>query len=133
MTNQITITLDVPNSLLWSIFVTALEGGIGYWSVCNEYRIGYPDKAGADPEGFPAAIIQTENHIDEPEAAEVVRIDREVVLRGLTRIAQRSVRISDRIHQDTIKGIQEGDGGSIDSEAADCIIQAGLFDDIAYG
>ena len=132
MTNQITITLDVPNSLLWSIFVTALEGGIGYWSVCNEYRIGHPDKTGEDHEGFHADIVETETHIEGDEEEEV-RIDREVVLRGLPRIVRRSVRISPRITQDVILSIQQGHSGHIDSEAADCIIQAGLFDEIVYG
>ena len=132
MTNQITITLDVPNSLLWGIFVTALEGGIGYWSVCNEYRIGHPDKPGEDHEGFHADIVETETHIEGDEEEEV-RIDREVVLRGLTRIVRRSVRISPRITQDVILSIQQGHSGHIDSEAADCIIQAGRFDEIVYG
>tara|TARA_R110000824_G_scaffold63858_1_gene167437 strand:+ start:598 stop:996 length:399 start_codon:yes stop_codon:yes gene_type:complete len=132
MANQITITLDVPNSLLYEVFVTALEGGIGYWSVCNEYRIGYPDKTGEDHEGFRADIVETETHIEGDEEEEV-RIDRGVVLLGLTRVVQGSVRISPRIYQDILLSVRQGHSGHIDSEAADCIVQAGLFDDIVYG
>jgi hypothetical protein len=44
-----------------------------------------------------------------------------------------SVKIDNQIHGYVALAVAENDAGFIDSVAADCIVQAGLFDELVYG
>jgi hypothetical protein len=125
--------MDTPapaRQALLDVFVTALEGGIGYWSVCRRYRWALPDGE-EDLDGFHAVIEETESGDDVPP---VHRIDAAVILRGLQRLAApgdgyRDVRA-------VARAILAGDEDATcdcDAEVADCIVQAGLFDEVVYG
>ena len=142
--DTITVTYTVPERLPWVIFVTALEGGIGYWSRAYTYHTGGRNEGGGfddDLQGFSADILDCVEHpdvgpfeidIDEDEDARLVTIDRAVVVRGLEAIASGRVKLARRIHE-AVAADLAGDGGAIDAEAADCVIQAGLFGEVVYG
>ena len=125
-----TVRARVSKKTLWEVFVTALEGGIGYWSVCTKYRWALPDGS-EDLDGFHAVIEETESGEDRPP---VHRIDAKVILRGLQRLAApgdgyRDVRA-------VARAILAGDEDATcdcDAEVADCIVQSGLFGDVVYG
>jgi hypothetical protein len=138
MTTTITTTNEVSDDLLWGIFVTALEGGIGYWSVCTEYRHSDPETRIEDHTNFYAVVVDTTEHCDgqvvdeNGEPTDLLRIDRAVILKGLQAIAAREVKLAPRIHAD-VSAALGGDAGALDAEGADCVVQAGLFNDVVYG
>jgi len=121
-----TLTCDVSKQMLWYLFVTALEGGIGYWSVCTKYRWALPNGE-RDLDGFFATVEETET-----DDAPTHRIDAACILRGLQFFAQpgegyRHVRAVARA---VLAGDDEVD---YDAEVADCIVQAGLLGEVVYG
>lgn len=141
MTETITITLTVPERLPWAVFVTALEGGIGYWSRAYSYHHGKRNEAGgydANLQGFTADVLDCVEHEDvvpnEVKAADerLLTIDRAVIVKGLEAIATRRVKLAERLSEAVEAGLR-GDGGAIDAEAADCVVQAGLFGEVIYG
>lgn len=110
---------------LFYIFVTALEGGIGYWSVANDYH--WQNDGEYDLDGFYALVEETES--DEPVEH---RIDAQTILRGLEYFARggegyKHVRAAAR---SIIAGDEDID---YDAEIADCIVQAGVFGEVVYG
>lgn len=118
------------------VFVTALEGGIGYWSVAEDYRWSTGDGQTEDHKGFRAVIRET---TDEEEGPELV-VDRRVVARGLRALAAHKVTWGGRPMSpesrwpSLAKGwLRDPANADIDADAADNIIQAGLFGDIRYG
>jgi hypothetical protein len=122
----LTLTCDVSKQMLWYLFVTALEGGIGYWSVCSKYH--WRTEGGEDDlDGFYADVEETEE--DAPVAH---RIDADTILRGLVHFAQpgdgyRHVR---EVARAILMGDDEVD---YDADDADAIVQAGLFGEVVYG
>ena len=73
------MTPAVRPEALHGLFVTALEGGIGYWSVATRYRWSIPGTDGeTDFDGFHAVIEETESDEDTPP---VHRIDAACILR----------------------------------------------------
>ena len=137
MTTTITTTNEVSDDLLWGIFVTALEGGIGYWSVCTEYRHSDPETRIEDYTNFYAVVVDTTEQsygecVEDCHPNDLHRIDRAVILKGLQAIANREVKLASRIHAD-VSAALGGDAGALDAEGADCVVQAGLFNDVVYG
>ena len=115
------------DQLLLDLFNTALEGGIGYWSVCNRYHWcvdGNPEVE--DVKGFNAEIVEHED-------AKVHVIDREVMARGYRlattdwkhRIAWSSSEPKLVVGPNTDWDFDAGD--------ADAIVQLGLFGEVVYG
>jgi hypothetical protein len=113
------------------MFTTALEGGIGYWSECLEYCWSKGPDHEPDLDGFYALIEETESGEDEPPTH---RIDREVILRGLSRLFAGEYR---GLHAKTAGLIMAaalgGDAGRLDASDADCLVQIGLFGEVVYG
>jgi len=122
----VTLTGNVDRHALFGLFVTALEGGIGYWSCATAYHWRLPGGE-QDLDGFYADVEETEE--DAPVAH---RIDAACILRGLLYFAQpgdgyRHVR---QVARAVLAGDDEVD---YDAEVADCIVQAGLFEEVVYG
>lgn len=116
MTNKDRLYLD--------LFTTALEGGIGYWSVCSEYH--WQNDGEEDYAGF-FAIVEDYEGPDVP-----IRIDREVIRKGI------SLFVNDyswpRCRHWLLEAIQSnGDDGDFDADDADIIIQLGVFGEVRYG
>jgi hypothetical protein len=133
--------------LCHSIFVTALEGGIGYWSSCSKYHWSKPGTGPDsfegrvdDLDGFFADIEESENE-DEDGKAPTHRIDAEVIDRGINRLANGEATFGGR----TLNGDGQlyklacalngplAEDVDYDASDADNIVQAGLFNDIVYG
>lgn len=131
-TATLNVDLKIDAEFLHDIFTTALEGGIGYWSECSAYHWskGGPDHE-ADLDFFHAIIEETESGEDEPPTH---RIDREVILRGLSRLFTGEYR---GLHSSTAGRIMEaaitGNSGRLDASDADCLVQVGLFGEVVYG
>lgn len=119
-------------SFLCDVFTTALEGGIGYWSVAHEYHwAAAAEGIEQDLDGFYAIITDEEA---DPEQHVTLRIDADVIARGLRRIADGEVQISPDIRaQVMLLNATNGEDGDYDSTTADCVVQAGLFGEVVYG
>ena len=118
--------MSLRDQLLLDIFNTALEGGIGYWSICDEYHwLNRVPTEAPDIKGFYAVIR------DEDDTT--FRINRKVIDKGL-KLAATTWR--DRLHWSTDKPplvVTEDTDWDFDAGDADMIVQLGLFDDVVYG
>lgn len=115
---------------LHGIFVTALEGGIGYWSVATRYRWSIPGTDGEeDLDSFHAVIEETESGEDTPP---VHRIDAEVIRRGLAYFAAPGDGYP-HVREAALALLVGDEDVDYDAEVADCIVQAGLFGEVVYG
>jgi hypothetical protein len=125
------------NQFLFDIFVTALEGGIGYWSRCSKYRIWTPNTRTsrgdevADLANF-HAVIHTGSCA--PEGKGEHRIDRSTVTRAFSRMRSGDVKhLPAEVRKRYVRAYREHDAGDIDAGAADNIVQIGLFGEVVYG
>jgi hypothetical protein len=128
------LTIPFPSeTFLDDIVVTALEGGIGYWSTCFWYK----------PSTATAAIAELETE-------EELLIDRNVVETGIRRIVAAAPPyfqpngiektqcadvpfLWEYVRSNVVQAILSDDCGEIDADIADCIVQVGLFNEVRYG
>lgn len=122
---------------LHGVFVTALEGGIGYWSTCSKYQWSTGDGTTDDLNGFHAIVSDTED-----EDAVPFRIDAELVQRGITQFIAKDFnpRHSGYVRiQRLCLALQRGGSAAedalceMDASDADCIVQMGHFNEVVYG
>lgn len=106
---------------LREILTTALEGGIGYWSVASE--------------------------IERDEQLNVISVklepteDPDIIFNADTIHAPRLQSAINRIttgdyanlRSDIIAAVRSGDTGEIDADVADCIVQLAMFGSVMYG
>lgn len=115
---------------LTDVLVTAVEGGIGYWSFGEDYKYAGP----AESRGFTILeLAEDEGDVDLP-----VRIDLDTIDQGLRRIMAGDVAIN--VEYRVIVGAASFAGticpegcADVDSLVADCIVQVGLFGEVRYG
>jgi hypothetical protein len=122
-------TTTARDELLHGLFTTALEGGIGYWSECSDYRWSIKgDGVDEDYTGFSATITET----DDDNSPKHV-IDRKVISKGY--------RLATTTHRDAIAWstgkppliVTDDTDWDYDAGDADCIVQLGLFGKVVYG
>jgi hypothetical protein len=129
------------DQFIHDLFVTAVEGGINYWSQTTDYHWHLPLAEGEkaldklDLRGFYAVIEET----PEDDTRTKHRINRAVIVRGLKLLASGEATyggkpISPRM-QARFAGIDRtnGDGEDYDASDADNVVQVGLFGDVVYG
>jgi hypothetical protein len=105
------------------MFTTAMEGGIGYWSECSEYRW--------DREEFYAVIVDICDEDDNGKRP-VYTIDREVIERGMKMLVEggHNVYVADYVIESILS---LGEDGDYDAGDADNVVQLGLFGKVVYG
>lgn len=115
------------DQLLFDIFVTAMEGGINYWSMCGEYHWTNKDYSD-DLQGFYASIVDTEDEL------QPFRIDRKTIARGYS-LATSEWRdwISWSSGCKPPLVITSDTEWDYDAGDADVIVQLGLFGEVVYG
>lgn len=113
--------LEISEEALLDIAITAVEGGIGYWSFIENYDYQNPDNIGT--------LSPSE---DEDEFAPTI-LNVKTILKGIKRILKGNVKIGNDIRQSILYAIVSDDMGDIDSQGADCIVQVGMFNQIVYG
>lgn len=106
------------------VVTTALEGGIGYWSVCSAYEW----------DGVPArAQIQEFDEDTGEECGPLMEVDRALIRKGIKGILSGEGRISPIIQSYVQDADKNNDAGDVDADVADCIVQFGLFGKLVYG
>ena len=128
----VTKTPSAYDQQLFYLFVTAIEGGIGYWSRCSLYHNSLPDRSD-DTVGFKAEIVEIDDdeHISHwPKHT----IDRKVISKGY-RLAT-SAKWRGKLGWSTGKPpfvVGPETDWDFDAGDADMIVQLGLFGDVRYG
>jgi hypothetical protein len=111
--------------LLADILIGAVEGGTGYWATVSDYQHSGPV---ADTS---ATLREIEPGDDEhPDGREVTT---ETIEHGIQKILDPYFRICTHLRAAITHAHHEGDAGGLDAEAADAVVQAGLFGQIVYG
>lgn len=120
---------------LTDILITAVEGGIGYWSLCTDYVW-----AAEDPAERRATIIDQEAIESGEDDAEVAgntyTITLDMLDEALAKISDPSAKIA--LHEDNRKlvaGVNAFNdaGGEVDAGVADWIFQVAALGDVIYG
>jgi hypothetical protein len=107
----------------WDLLTTAVEGGIGYWSVV------------VDSERAPdLSWVWVDLKIEDYESEEddtVYRVDADKIRAAFTEIyAKQSIR------SDLLDQMSEAIGdemGAVDADVADCVVQWACFGGLVYG
>jgi hypothetical protein len=102
------------------IVTTAVEGGIGYWSVARKYV--WSDDG-------PTFAEISEEDAEGPWHC----VDRATVRRGIARLLSGDASVHEGYVATLRRADRENDGGRIDAEIADMIVQAGVLGDVFYG
>lgn len=130
-------------TFLANILTTAVEGGIGYWSQVVEYAWYDPTMQGGTAQPGPAgggnayAVLYVPEGPDGTE--KVYNLTPEVIAHGLRVIERDSRVIRSRIRGVIVACSRASDTapdglcGDIDADAADAIVQAGLFGEVIFG
>ncbi len=111
--------------LLADILIGAVEGGTGYWATVSDYQ-----------HSGPAAETSVTLHEIEPgddEHPDGREVTTETIEVGIQKILDPYFRVCTHLRAAITHAHNEGDASAIDAEAADVIVQAGLFGEIVYG
>ena len=123
---------------LSDVVITALEGGVGYWSQASKYRSGYSGE-GLDEEGRePAsAVIHEVNEDESGYSEQALTVDTKLVAKAFKRIMGKDEipYTSKKWRKRMVAAYWDVEDGVCDIDAgdADCIVQIGLFGEVRYG
>lgn len=138
MTNVITVMLtkELDEEFLSDVMITAFDGqhgGCWYWAQPHN---GSWLETNGDTNVL--TVIWQRVCIKEIEPSElhegqVAYVDHAMLAQGISRLLNGDVKVRDDIREAIWRGVNEMDGGEIDIDAADVIVQAALFNEIVYG
>lgn len=152
MTARATIAIDgtnyeITDAFLSHVLETAVEGACSYWADVNAESTG--NAAGIDDvRDFDVSDYVDEDATDDDKdglvytAASFVvskdptqggTLDLQGIADAIERVASGEVEVPPAIREIILAAVRDGDASDIDAEAADCIVQVGLFDEIVYG
>lgn len=137
---------ELHDEFLSHVLETAVEGGCSYWADIDAEHTG--SDAGADGARDFDVSDYTEEDADENEgdapfytsasfiasndATQGGTLDLEGMADAIERIANGEVDVAPAIREIIIAAVRDNDAAEIDTEAADCIVQIGLFDEVVY-
>lgn len=98
------------------VLITAIEGGINYWSVTLSY----------DPEEGQATVSPIDSNA-------IYAVTLQLIETGIDRILGEQVSVPIRVQAEIEEAWADYDAGMIDADAADLIVQVGLFQAVVYG
>lgn len=153
---EVASTLTTPRKeFLHSMFTTALEGGIGYWSACRTYHWSLNgDGTNEDLDGFHAVIEPSEDEWgvwDDERDRQALTINLDVMHTGAIKFLRHCHGLIDShgnpVPEDQQKPLDDdhywrqwlvaeatnGADGDYDAEVADQVVQWGLFGHGVYG
>ncbi len=119
---KIELDLEISDEWCADVMCTALEGGIGYWCEARDIQ--------QDGLGY-LSFIATDSDVDSAFVPQ--GCDRRSIRLGVERILSGKVKVSKTLYGYILAGVTSYDSGLIDCNAADCIVQAGLFRDVVFG
>lgn len=119
---------------LADIITTAVEGGIGYWSVCTQYQWVDRDLRLRVVVGRPVQGEDTRATIEDMEDDNrEYHITPSVIEIGIRRIVGQHTNVGLALYKAARIADLTDDAGEFDADDCDCIVQVGLFGEIRYG
>lgn len=119
------MTKTAREEFLDDIIITAIEGGIGYWSVCHKYEWdGKPEVT---------AVIQEFDESDGEVTGPKITLNRDLIIKGINKVLAGESGVADRMVKLIAGANATNDGGDIDADGADVIVQAAIFGELVYG
>ena len=129
----IKIEVEIKDEMINDIFITAIEQGIGYWAVASQTE--YTGE-GSSLTYVSAMLADREEAFTWGSRSRLEftwhRLDKDVIVKGIERIMSGEVGIRSDLHAQISESIR-ADDCDIDADAADCIVQAGIFGELVYG
>jgi hypothetical protein len=117
MTNAITVSLPVTAEMISNIFITAIEGGIGYWCQKLDLRQNGTEVNYQNAESFTGQWVAKITMVEDDGTATITP---EKLAEAL---AMRPTEAAQIITDD----------GGFDADSADILIQCAAFGEIVYG
>ena len=123
MTEKVKIDIELSDEFLQDVMVQVIEtSAITYWA--EMFEVAEPTYS----------TVTIRDMIEQDDGTHVeLRFTKEAIARGITRVLDPSFRVRESIRAAIYKGAVDSDGGEIDIEAADVIVQAAMFGEIIYG
>ena len=120
------LDIELSDKEVVSIYTTALEGGIGYWAIADEYKWQYLY------EDWENDIV----HTIEPDQVLVVLSDTEDNDFKYEQLTPAKIRagvklLIEKYHH--MYQILDDNEFHVDADGADAVVQLGLFGEIVYG
>lgn len=131
-TRKLSVEVEVPTKFLTDVLTVAVDGGINYWIARCDRVVRAEDLSVYAVEGIEVEGDDAEYNI----SVDTVQLGLHRLLRGSVQV-NGSIRghlfaaVSDLLSPDL--STRKHAAGEIDADAADCIVQAGLFGEIVYG
>ena len=132
---------------LAEIITTAIESNaIQYWARVSDYKWGSErgehklgERHTASAQLQPAEGIESWADIAAEGLPKRIGTDKrapldvDAIAAGIGRIMRRKVKVCDQSRRTIIEASRENDGGDIDAELADIIVQAAMLGEIVFG
>lgn len=120
---KVTLQLDVTDKLCLDFLTACFEGGSAYWLACKTLE----RNADHDVTKIIGCYDTEDRTTKWPDA------DAATMRLGIQRILDGSVKVRDDIRSQVLAVVLDEDDTSWDADTADCVLQAGLLNDITYG
>jgi hypothetical protein len=120
------LDIELSDLEVVNIYTTALEGGIGYWAVCDEYRWQYLY------EDWENGIVKPL----EPDQVLVVLSDTEETDFKNEELTPAKIRAGVKLLIEKYPNkyqIIDDNQFHVDADGADLVVQLGLFGEVVYG
>lgn len=128
----VSLALPVTPQMVDSILCGVIESGMDEWFQWSGI-IQYPDPELPNIPCYQSAMC-TEWDGDEGETiGEAKLIDAAAIATAIQKILSGKIQISSSMAGYIASAIREDDPGQIDADAADCIVQVAMFDELRYG
>ena len=135
---------EVTPEFLSHVLATAVEGGSTYWAAVDSESSGDTGADGASD--FDASDYLAEDSDEDEEEMFYASasfhplndprnggtLDLQGVADAIERIASGEAQVPPAVREIIVQAVRDDDASDIDAEAADCIVQIGLFDEIVY-
>ena len=144
-------TYELSDDFLSQVLETAVEGGCSYWADVSveeeDDGDADPRERGRKPRDFDLTdYIEDEDDADDDDAplyraasflvskdpTQGGTLDLEGIADAIERIAGNEVDVPPALREIIVAAVRDADPDEIDAEAADCIVQVGLFDEIVF-
>jgi hypothetical protein len=122
-------------AFLSDVIITAVEGGIGYWSSVSEYRHGYGDGLDEDNRQPATALVHVEDEDGTP-ARDPLPLTTTTVAKAFRLICDKSVdnlSVNPEWRKRMVAAYWAKDSCDIDAGDADQIVQIALLGEVVYG
>lgn len=120
---KVTIDIEVKDEVCQDFLTTCVEGGSSYWLACQ--RVERREDLN---------VTKIVGCCDvEDESTTWGDADAETIRLGIKRILDGTVAVRSDLRGDVLAAALEDDNANWDADTADCVLQAGLLNEIVYG